>query len=70
MTFNEGMQINTSATTTSGGGRRRVIIGGGIGGLIIVAVGLFLGIDWGPALKMTMTASLWVRMNCRSWCAC
>ena len=48
MTFNEGMQIDTSTTSSSGGGGGgggRMLIGGGIGGLIIVVVGLFLGID-------------------------
>ncbi len=37
MTFNEGMQIDTSTTSTSGGGRgpgRGIAIGGGIGGII------------------------------------
>ena len=36
MTFNEGMQIDTSTTSTSGGGRgpgRGMAIGGGFGGL-------------------------------------
>lgn len=52
MTFNEGMQIDTSTTSTSGGGGggRRVAIGGGIGGLLIVVVALFLGIDPGTVL--------------------
>jgi uncharacterized protein len=46
MTFNEGMQIDTSTTSTSGGGGgRRMVIGGGIGGLIVVVAALFLGID-------------------------
>lgn len=48
MTFNEGMQIDTSTTSTSGGGRgpgRGVAIGGGVGGLLILVVALFLGVD-------------------------
>ncbi len=48
MTFNEGMQIDTSTTSTSGGGGgggRGIAIGGGLGGLIIVVVALFLGVD-------------------------
>ena len=46
MTFNEGMQIDTSTTSTSGGGRRGpgrgMAIGGGLGGLLIVVLALFL----------------------------
>lgn len=49
MTFNEGMQIDTSTTSTSGGGGggggRRIAIGGGLGGLLILVVALFLGVD-------------------------
>ena len=48
MTFNEGMQIDTSTTSTSGGGRgpgRGIAIGGGVGGLLILVVALFLGVD-------------------------
>ena len=46
MTFNEGMQIDTSTTSTSGGGGGRgMYIGGGIGGLIVVVAALFFGID-------------------------
>ena len=48
MTFNEGMQIDTSTTSTSGGGRgpgRGMAIGGGFGGLVIVVVALLLGVD-------------------------
>ena len=39
MTFNEGMQIDTSTTSSSGGGRgpgRGIAIGGGLGGLLII----------------------------------
>ena len=54
MTFSEGMQIDTSTTTTSGGGRgpgRGLAIGGGIGGIIVLLIALFLGIDPGKALQ-------------------
>ncbi len=44
MTFNEGMQIDTSNISTRGPGRG-IAIGGGLGGLLIVVVALFLGID-------------------------
>jgi uncharacterized protein len=47
MTFNEGMQIDTSTTSSSGGGGGggRMAIGGGLGGLVVVVVALFLGVD-------------------------
>jgi uncharacterized protein len=47
MTFNEGMQIDTSTTSTSGGGGpgRGIAIGGGAGGLLIMVIALFLGVD-------------------------
>ncbi len=46
MTFNEGMQIDTSNISTSGRGPGRgIAIGGGLGGLLIVVVALFLGVD-------------------------
>ncbi|ADT99746.1 MULTISPECIES: KPN_02809 family neutral zinc metallopeptidase [Mycolicibacterium] len=48
MTFNEGMRIDTSTTSTSSGGRgpgRGIAVGGGLGGLLIVVVALFLGVD-------------------------
>ena len=54
MTFNEGMQIDTSTTSTSGGGGggggRGIAIGGGLGGLLIVVLALFLGVDPGSVL--------------------
>jgi predicted metalloprotease len=52
MTFNEGMQIDTSTTSSSGGGGGggRIAIGGGLGGLLIVVVALFLGVDPGTVL--------------------
>jgi predicted metalloprotease len=46
MTFNEGMQIDTSNISTGGGGSGRgIAIGGGLGGLVIVVIALFLGVD-------------------------
>jgi predicted metalloprotease len=47
MTFNEGMQIDTSSASSSGGGGRGMALGGGIGGLLIVVLALFLGVDPG-----------------------
>ena len=48
MTFREGMEIDTSTTSTSGGGGgpgRGIALGGGVGGLLILVVALFLGVD-------------------------
>jgi predicted metalloprotease len=54
MTFNEGMQIDTSTTSSSGGGGggggRGIAIGGGLGGLLVVVLALFLGVDPGSVL--------------------
>lgn len=54
MTFNEGMQIDTSTTSSSGGGRRGggrgIAVGGGVGGLLVVVIALFLGVDPGTVL--------------------
>ena len=47
MTFNEGMQIDTSAASSSGGGGMGMALGGGLGGLLIVVLALFLGVDPG-----------------------
>jgi predicted metalloprotease len=47
MTFNEGMQIDTSTASSSGGGGLRMAVGGGIGGLLIIVLALFLGVDPG-----------------------
>ena len=49
MTFNEGMRIDTSTTraTGGGGGGRGLAIGGGLGGLVILLLALFLGVDPG-----------------------
>ena len=43
VTFNEGMQIDTSTASSSGGGGGRIALGGGLGGLLIVVVAMFLG---------------------------
>lgn len=55
MTFNEGMQIDTSTTTSSGGGGRGpgrgIAIGGGVGGLVIVVIALLLGVDPGSVMS-------------------
>jgi uncharacterized protein len=52
MTFNEGMQIDTSTTSTSGGGGGRMIaIGGGLGGLVFAVVAMLLGVDPGNVLS-------------------
>ena len=51
MTFNEGMQIDTSNISTRGPGRG-IAIGGGLGGLVIVVLALFLGID--PSTLMAL----------------
>lgn len=59
MTFNEGMQIDTSTTSSSGGGRgpgRGIAVGGGLGGLLIVVVALFLGVD--PSTVMPQQAQM------------
>jgi len=55
MTFNEGMQIDTSTATSSGGGGMRMALGGGIGGLLIVVVALFLGVDPGRVINQQQT---------------
>jgi predicted metalloprotease len=59
MTFNEGMQIDTSTTSSSGGGGgggRGMAIGGGVGGLLIVLVALFLGVDPGNVISQQPAA--------------
>jgi predicted metalloprotease len=47
MTFSEGMQIDTSNISSGGGPGpgRGIALGGGVGGLLIVVVALFLGVD-------------------------
>lgn len=56
MTFNEGMRIDTSTTSTSrAGGGGRIALGGGIGGLLIVVIAMFLGVDPGGVLSQQPT---------------
>lgn len=58
MTFNEGMRIDTSTTSSSGGGGgggRGLAVGGGLGGLVIVVIALFLGVDPGTVLPQDGT---------------
>jgi predicted metalloprotease len=59
MTFNEGMQIDTSDVTSSGGGGfgGPIAIGGGLGGLLIVLVALFLGVDPGRVINQQQAGS-------------
>lgn len=46
------MQIDTSTTSSSGRGPGRgIAIGGGVGGLIVVIVALFLGVDPGQVMN-------------------
>ena len=47
MTFNEGMQIDTSTASSSGGGGLRMAVGSGVGGLLIILLALFFGVDPG-----------------------
>ena len=52
MTFNEGMQIDTSTASSSGGmGGIPIAIGGGLGGLLILVVAMFLGVDPGRVMN-------------------
>ena len=51
MTFNEGMQIDTSTASSSGGGGGLIALGGGIGGLLILLVAMFLGVDPGGVVS-------------------
>lgn len=46
MTFRQNGQLDTSGVSGGGGGRRRgVAVGGGVGGIAIVLIALFLGVD-------------------------
>ena len=56
MTFNEGMQIDTSTASSSGGGGGRIALGGGLGGLLIVVVAMFLGVDPGPIVSQQQSS--------------
>ncbi len=61
MTFNEGMQIDTSTSSSSGRGGeggRRIAVGGGVGGLLLVVVALFLGVDPSSVLPQDQGAGM------------
>ncbi|BBX60929.1 hypothetical protein MSAS_01030 [Mycobacterium saskatchewanense] len=45
--FNDGMQIDTSTASSSGGRGIRMALGGGAGGLLIIFLALFFGVDPG-----------------------
>lgn len=51
MTFRQSGQLDTSGVSGGGrggrGGRRGVAVGGGVGGLVVVVIALFLGVDPG-----------------------
>ncbi len=49
--FNDGMQIDTSAVSSSGGRGMRMALGGGVGGLLILFLALFLGVDPGGVIS-------------------
>jgi predicted metalloprotease len=55
MTFNEGMQIDTSNASSSGGGGMGMAVGGGGLGLLILIGALFLGIDPGRIMNQQQT---------------
>jgi len=57
VTFNEGMQIDTSTASSSGGGGGRIALGGGLGGLLIVVIAMFLGVDPGPIVNQQQAAT-------------
>jgi uncharacterized protein len=55
MTFNEGMQIDTSTASSSGGGGMGMAFGGGGLGLLILIGALFLGVDPGRVMNQQQT---------------
>ncbi|OMC16331.1 hypothetical protein A5739_14895 [Mycobacterium colombiense] len=55
MTFNEGMQIDTSTASSSGGGGMGMAVGGGGLGLLILIGALFLGVDPGRVMNSPQT---------------
>lgn len=58
MTFNEGMQIDTStASSSGGGGGMGMAFGGGGLGLLILVVALFLGVDPGKVVPQQQNTS-------------
>lgn len=51
MTFRQGGRLDTSGVSAGGrGGRRGIAVGGGVGGLVVVVIALFLGVDPGQFL--------------------
>src|SRR6201998_2724434 len=50
MTFNEGMQIDTSTASSGGGGGMGIALGGGGLGLLILIAAWFLGVDPGRVM--------------------
>lgn len=55
MSFNEGMQIDTSTASSSGGGGMGMAVGGGGLGLLILIGALLLGVDPGRVLNQQQT---------------
>jgi uncharacterized protein len=55
MTFNEGMQIDTSTASSSGGGGMGMALGGGGLGLLILIAALFFGVDPGRVMNQPQT---------------
>lgn len=55
MTFNEGMQIDTSTASSSGGGGMGMAMGGGGLGLLILVGALFFGVDPGRVMNSQQT---------------
>lgn len=59
MTFNEGVNIDTSTTRATGGrggGGRGMAMGGGLAGLLVVVVAMFLGVDPGEVMPPEASA--------------
>lgn len=55
MSFNEGMQIDTSTASSSGGGGMGMAVGGGGLGLLILIGALLLGVDPGRVMNQQQT---------------
>ncbi|WP_374021848.1 neutral zinc metallopeptidase [Mycobacterium sp. HNNTM2301] len=55
MSFNEGMQIDTSTASSSGGGGMGMAVGGGGLGLLILIGALLLGVDPGRVINQQQT---------------
>ncbi len=45
MSFNDDARLDTSGVSSGGRGRGGLAVGGGLGGLVIVVIGLFFGVD-------------------------